>query len=287
MKEGTSPVIQAAELLEIGQIKELVLVDASNGKNAKINYQEKHLAGALFVDLNTQLADIKDDLSKGGRHPLPTVEQFSKVLSSLGISKQSHVIIYDDKSASNAAARFWWMLKSIGHASVQVLNGGLQQAEKAGYPLSQGIEEPVLSEPYEIQRWQLPLADMFEVERAVQNKDTTVIDVRDRERFNGEIEPIDLVAGHIPGAINIPFSMNLDNNGLFLPPTELKKMYQETLNKTQAENIIVHCGSGVTACHTLLAMAYSGLEIPKLYVGSWSEWSRNNKPMVTKYDLKV
>ena len=124
------PIIQVSELLQLYKSENLVIIDASNGKNAKSNYDEIHLAGALFIDLNTQLADIATDFAFGGRHPLPNIEDFADTLSHLGISKDSHVIVYDDKNGSNAAARFWWMLKAIGHENVQVLNGGFQKAEK-------------------------------------------------------------------------------------------------------------------------------------------------------------
>lgn len=269
------PLIQVTELLQLAKSSDLVLIDATNGKNARENYTQKHLAGARFVDLDSQLADIKADVSQGGRHPLPTLAQFSETLGKLGISPQSHVVVYDDKSGANAAARFWWMLLAIGHSRVQVLDGGIQAAERAGLPMNAGPEPQKEGLPYPIDGWQLPQADMAEVEQVAQNPDYLVIDVRDHDRYLGLVEPIDLIAGHIPGAINIPFSENLDANGLFKSPAELKALYQEAFAGRPTDHLIVHCGSGVTACHTLLAVAQAGLEIPKLYVGSWSEWSRN------------
>jgi thiosulfate/3-mercaptopyruvate sulfurtransferase len=282
MADYISPIIQASELLKIYLNENLVLVDVSSGKEAKIRYEKKHLEGAIHIDLNTQLADIKEDFSNGGRHPLPGVKQFSKTLRGLGISAGSHLVLYDDKGGANAAARLWWMLRSAGHKKVQVLNGGFQAAEKIGFPINSKVKNLDPKEDYEIERWILLRADMSEVERFSNSEDKLVIDVRDAERFNGEIEPIDLIAGHIPGAINIPFSENLDADGLFLPAEKLKEKYRQVFGKIQSENIIVHCGSGVTACHTLLAIACAGLEIPRLYVGSWSEWSRNKRPMKTK-----
>jgi thiosulfate/3-mercaptopyruvate sulfurtransferase len=276
-----SPIIQASELLDLYKSKNLVLIDANTGINAKANYEEKHLDGALFVDLNSQLADIKEDASIGGRHPLPKIEDFAQTVANLGISSASRVVIYDDKNGSNAAARLWWMLKSLGHEKVQVLNGGFQEAEKIGFPTSSKTEIVTKAEAYKTKNWKLQIATIDEVEKVSQDKNHIVIDVRDVERYNGETEPIDLVAGHIPGAINIPFTENLDKNGLFLNPKELKEKYSKVLEKVKTENTIVHCGSGVTACHTLLAIAYAELEIPKLYVGSWSEWSRNNKTIAT------
>ncbi|MBF2707612.1 sulfurtransferase [Flavobacterium soyangense] len=277
MTINISPIIQAQELLTLYKSENLIIVDVSNGKNAKLNYEAKHLEGAIFIDLNTQLAEINDDLSIGGRHPLPKIENFAKTVSNLGISPKSHIIIYDDKNGSNASARFWWMLKSIGHEKVQVLNGGIQEAEKNNFPISSKTEIINKTETYKVTNWKLKIAEIEEVEKVSQNENHIVIDVRDAERYNGEIEPIDLIAGHIPGAINVPFTENLDENGLFLSPNLLKEKYEKIFGNVEAENIIVHCGSGVTACHSLLAIAYAGLEIPKLYVGSWSEWSRNNK----------
>lgn len=281
MTDNLTTIINAADLLANFQKKNIVLVDATNSKNAKSDYQQKHLQGALFVDLNTQLADIKDDVSLGGRHPLPSLEKFATTLAELGISSDSHVVIYDHANGANAAARFWWMLRAVGHAKVQVLNGGFREAERIGFPISGEVETSNQAEPYKIEGWSLPVSDIFEVQEVSQNKDHSVIDVRENQRYRGRSEPIDLVAGHIPGAINVPFSTNLDANQLFLPPNELKQKYQTIFAGKSAENIIVHCGSGVTACHTLLAIAYAGLAIPKLYVGSWSEWSRNGKPIAT------
>lgn len=282
MNLNIPPIIQSAALLKLYKSENLVIIDARSGKNARTNYEEKHLDGALFVDLDSQLAEIKGDVSIGGRHPLPKIENFAKTLSDLGISEKSHVVIYDDKNGSNAAARFWWMLKAIGHEKVQVLDGGFQAAEKSNFPTSATTEISNKTALYKVANWKLPIAELDEVENVSQDKNHIVIDVRETSRFNGETEPIDLIAGHIPGAINIPFTENLDENGLFLPPNELKEKYEKIFQDVKSENIIVHCGSGVTACHSLLAIASAALEIPKLYVGSWSEWSRNSKKIETK-----
>lgn len=280
-----SPIIEVNELLRIYKDSDVMIFDVSNHKNSKINYEAEHLEGAFFIDLNTQLADIKNDYADGGRHPLPEIENFAKTLTGLGITKEKHIVIYDDKNGSNASARFWWMLKSAGHEKVQVLNGGLNQAKKYNFPLSSKIENVNKhSMPYFFDKWILPTIEMNDVERMSQNPDYLIIDVRDKDRFDGKTEPIDLVAGHIPNAMNIPFTENLDGSGLFLRKSELRNKYQKLFGKLDPENIIVHCGSGVTACHTLLALDYAGFEIPKLYVGSWSEWSRNNK-IIEKMDF--
>nr|MBC7613407.1 sulfurtransferase [Pseudopedobacter sp.] len=274
-------IIQTADLLQIYPSKNLILIDVSNGENSKSNYDKKHLDGALFVNLNSDLADIKDNFALGGRHPLPHLQAFSKTLSNLGISKNSHVVIYDERNGANAAARFWWMLKSVGHEKVQVLNGGIKEAEKVNFSINNKVVIPNKVEAYQVDNWELQTASISEVEKVSESDDHIVIDVRDATRYNGETEPIDLIAGHIPGAINIPFTENLDKDGLFLSPDKLKSKYAKAFGAIKPENIIVHCGSGVTACHTLLALDYAGIEIPKLYVGSWSEWSRNGKKMIT------
>ena len=272
-----SPIIKPEDLTWLNQDDEIVIVDASAG--SKVRYDEQHLAGAIFVDVNDDLANI-GDFAVSGRHPLPGLEQFANTLQKLGITKHSHVIVYDDKNGGNAAARLWWMLISVGHEKVQVIDGGFQAAVKANVPTTNKVEIPKSVGQYEVNSWNLPLADIDEVERVSKADDHIVIDVRDANRFAGLTEPIDTIAGHIPGAINIPFTENLDADGRFLNPEVLRENYTKALEKVKPENVIVHCGSGITACHTLLAIDYAGLPIPKLYVGSWSEWSRNNKEMV-------
>ncbi|WEK20911.1 MAG: sulfurtransferase [Candidatus Pedobacter colombiensis] len=271
-----SSIIQPEELVLLDK-NDFILFDVSAG--SKPRYDEQHLNGAFYLDLNTDLADIKD-FAIGGRHPLPTFEHFAQLLGKYGVTKNTHVIVYDDKNGSNAAARFWWMLKSIGHEKVQVLNGGYAAAIKTGFAVNAEVPSAKPTPPYQITEWQLPLAEIDEVEVATNSDNYAIIDVRDANRFAGLTEPIDLIAGHIPGAINIPFTENLDANGAFLAPEILKEKYSKALADYKFENVIVHCGSGVTACHTLLAIDYAGLKIPKLYVGSWSEWSRNNKKMI-------
>lgn len=282
MSNKLSPIINADELLKLSKESEIVIIDARAGINAEESFKAQHLKGARYVDLNNDLAAVEKDPANGGRHPLPSFSKFSEVLSQLGISPSSHVIIYDDKNGSNAAARFWWMLQAVKHEKAQVLNGGLQEAIKAGFPVSSEIDNFETSQNYPVSEWKLKTANIEEVEKARNNSESIVIDVRDKNRFDGLTEPLDLIAGHIPGAVNVPFSENLDENGLFKSPEILAQKYTSVLKDKAAENIIVHCGSGVTACHTLLAMDYAGLEIPKLYVGSWSEWSRNDREMATK-----
>jgi len=271
----TNSIINANELYQISNDPNIRIFDVRTGPNAKEEYQKKHLKNAVFVDLNNDLAEI-DDPKDGGRHPLPAFSNFIKTLAKLGIDKDSQVVIYDDKNGANAGARFWWMMKAVGHKNVQVLNGGLQSAENQSYPLNSGDENyPETEYVSEFNDWQLPQFWIDDVKAATENPDFLIVDVRESQRYQGITEPIDLVAGHIPNAENFPFSDNLDENGLFRSPEILKEKYTEFFKNKDPKQIIFHCGSGVTACHSLLALDHAGFEIPNLYVGSWSEWSRN------------
>ena len=273
--QNLSPIIEVDELMQISENQNLRIFDVRTGSNAKENYIKKHLEYSVFVDLNSDLAEI-DDPKNGGRHPLPKFEDFIKILGELGIDKNSHIVIYDDKNGANAAARFWWMLRAVGHKNVQVLNGGLQVAQNQNYPLS-SVEEYYPETKYisDYQDWQLPQVWIDDVKKASQDSDSMIVDVRESQRFDGIMEPIDLVAGHIPNAQNFPFIDNLDEKGLFKSPEVLRNLYSELFDNYEKSKIIFHCGSGVTACHSLLALDYAGFDIPNLYVGSWSEWSRN------------
>ncbi|MDR3024195.1 sulfurtransferase [Chryseobacterium sp.] len=275
-----SPITSPSELKNL-PTENLIILDARTGKEVKQSYLEKHIKGARFVDLDKDLAEIGEDAAFGGRHPLPSIEKFAETLSDLGIAENSHIIVYDDKNASNAAARAWWMLRSFGLEKVQVLDGGMQAAEKSGLEFSSGEEIFDKVSLIKREQWLLPVSTLEIVENELENDSSTVVDVRDAYRYKGESEPIDLVAGHIPGAINIPFSENLDENGNFLSPEILKEKYSRLL-EGKAEHLIIHCGSGVTACHTILALDYAGFPIPDLYVGSWSEWSRREGKEIGK-----
>lgn len=266
-----SPLILASELLNIRSNKNLVILDASNQKS----YLEHHLEGAVFVDLNTQLSSIKEDASNGGRHPLPSFSQFIQTLGQLGITPQHHLIVYDRDNGANAAARLWWMLRAVGLTKVQVINGGYQEAINNNFPTEKGASKtpnPIVFTTT-LKNWSLPTVLIKEIDGLIKTDDSVIIDVRDSYRYRGDSEPIDLIAGHIPTAINIPFSENLDEDGLFLSEEELYDKYESFITK----DTVVYCGSGVTACHTLLAIEYAGLPMPNLYVGSWSEWSRNKR----------
>ncbi|WP_300669794.1 sulfurtransferase [Soonwooa sp.] len=267
------PILRLQDFIKIKDNPEIRIYDVRTGPNAVENYKSEHVKNAAYVSLDKDLAEI-GDFKIGGRHPLPSAEKFAETLGNLGINPNSHVVIYDDKNGGNAAARFWWMLKALGHEKVQVLDGGLQHAKANNIEIESG-DFKYEKTHYPSSNWNLPTIKIDDVEKATQDKDFVIIDVRENQRYAGITEPIDLIAGHIPNAINIPFAENLDDNGNFKTSEELHEKYKDIFDKHSKNQIVVHCGSGVTACHTLLAMSEAGYEIPNLYVGSWSEWSRN------------
>lgn len=283
MENILSPIIQAGEAGLYINNPDVIFVDARGGPDAFARYHAGHVPGAVFVDLENELSKKSEDASRGGRHPLPDPGDFASTLGKLGISSSTHVLVYDDKAGANAAARFWWMMRAAGHRRIQVIDGGYTSITDAGLPISKQIEKPLpATKPYPFTRWQLPTTDMETVATAANENDHLVIDVRESYRYRGEREPIDLVAGHIPGALNIPYLDNLQADGRFRSPGELATQYEAVIGKRDKSKVIVHCGSGVTACHTLLAMEYAGMSGASLYIGSWSEWSRNNKPVGTQ-----
>ena len=274
-----SPLIEIEELRsEKGPI---ILIDARAGADARQRYDAGHLKGAQFADLDKDLALLPENAANGGRHPLPPIESFAKKLGEWGITPDSHVVVYDDKAAAFGGARLWWMLRAIGHKKVQVLNGGLKAAIDAGVPLSTEPYAAPGTAPYPVPNSFPGTADIEETGKAAKDSHKMVIDVRETPRYLGQTEPIDLIAGHIPGAENLPYTLNLDANGKYKSPEELKAAYEKFLGDVKPDDVIVHCGSGVTACHTLLGMDYAGITGPKMYVGSWSEWSRRDLPIAT------
>ncbi len=258
----------------------LVLVDARRGRDA---FLVSHLRGARWVDLDRDLAAHAEDASRGGRHPLPSPEHFARVLGRLGIGPESRVVIYDDQGGALASARLWWMLRSYEHPRVRVLDGGWQAIEEAARAGLLTLESGAVADawsgqgpsPHPVRAWVSDEADIDDVERLREDPRWILIDVRAGERYRGENETLDPVAGHIPGAVNVPYAQNLDGRGRFLDAATLRHKYEALLAGRPITQTIVQCGSGVTACHTLLALERAGLSGALLYVGSWSEWCRN------------
>ncbi|GAA0540417.1 sulfurtransferase [Chitinophaga japonensis] len=258
---------------------EVILIDVRAGADARQRYLAGHLPNAVFASLDEDLASKPADAAYGGRHPLPALADFAATLGRWGVTPNSHVIVYDDKAAAMGGARLWWMLRAIGHQHVQVLNGGLKAATDHGITLSTDDYQPQPAPAYPVPAAYNGTADIDEVAAAVKSADRIVIDVREEARYLGKTEPLDLIAGHIPGAANLFYAGNMGADGKYLPPEQLAALYQGAIGDVKPENVIVHCGSGVTACHTLLGMASAGITAPKLYVGSWSEWSRRDLPI--------
>lgn len=251
------------------------LSDPEAGRRA---YTQAHIPGARYVHLNDDLAGPIG--ANTGRHPLPDPVRLARTLGAWGIDAKVQVVVYDD-SFGSMAARLWWLLRWLGHAAVAVLDGGIQGWQRAGGALTS--DAPVLAPKTFKARPDASLWVNAEfVQRAMAQGTHVLIDARAEERFSGESEPFDKVAGHVPGAINSPFEDNLSVASSFQSPAELRAHY-ETLLAGKAPTQAIHmCGSGVTACHNLLAMEHAGLSGAKLYAGSWSEWITDaHRPVAT------
>ncbi len=234
--------------------------DTSAGQQA---YQEKHIPGAVYAHLDTDLSN--PPTTDYGRHPLPPAEKLCATFGRLGIDAHKQVIVYDDARGA-FAARLWWLLRYMGHEAVALLDGGWTAWVEAGYPISSGEEQnrpcPFSGIPHH--EWLVRLDEL--------PTQALLVDSRDPARYRGEIEPLDPRAGHIPGATNYFYGNNLDSRGRFLVPEQLQQQLLEVIGATRPQEVVFYCGSGVTACLNLLAMKYAGLPEGKLYAGSWSEW---------------
>ena len=238
------------------------LIDPSRSRDI---YESGHIPGAVFVDLDHDLAAPPDI---DGRHPLPDVSTFASTLGRLGITPDSDVVVYDDV-AGRYAARMWWMLWSIGHHRVRLLDGGYQT-----------WLGDIETGPFTPAPASYPVPDRFRgVATRGELSGRVLIDARAGERYRGEVEPVDPKAGHIPGAINISTSRNLRSDGRFLDAADLAGVYS-----AMPPDAIVSCGSGVTACHDALAMVIAGHAMPDVYIGSFSEWSRHDLPVAVGPD---
>lgn len=247
----------------------------------RLGYLEGHIPGALYAHLD---ADLSAQLRPGsGRHPLPDRAALLERFSRWGIDSASQVVVYDTSSGM-MAARLWWLLRWMGHASVALLDGGLARWQREGNPLS--TESPQITPRRFLEHAALEqTVSSEELLARLAAPDYLLIDVRTAERYHGEVEPLDRVAGHIPGACNLPLQKSLDADGNFLAPDQLHALYRPLLDTHQPHKVAVMCGSGVTACHTLIALRVAGLPGAALYAGSWSEWIADPKrPVVTKED---
>jgi thiosulfate/3-mercaptopyruvate sulfurtransferase len=241
-------------------------------------YLKAHILGARYADLNRDLAAAVQ--AHTGRHPLPAPEAFARRMGALGIGHDSQVVAYDEANGS-FAARLWWLLRWIGHDRVAVLDGGFKAWLARGGEVQSG-DTLVPARHLGVRLQPHAVSSSDEVATALKSPDTLLLDARAAERFAGSVEPIDPVAGHIPGAVNHPFSANLEADGRFLPRDELERRWRARLGSKTPENVIAMCGSGVTACHNLLSLELAGLPGGKLFAGSWSEWIRDPRRPVAR-----
>ena len=242
-------------------------------------YIRSHITGAIYAHLNTDLSSPVIQ-GKTGRHPLPDPNELARKLGNWGIDERIQVIVYDQKSGA-MAARLWWLLQWLGHKDVAVLDGGFQSWISFGFPADDHIPS---NNPrkFKIQMQRDMIADTVEVNQLSKASLNKLIDSRDPDRFSGENEPIDPVSGHIPNAINIPYKLNLNAEGHWKDPQDLKKRFHLIEGGKQDTSPVFYCGSGVTACHNILAFKRAGLRQAKLYPGSWSEWILNKENPVAK-----
>jgi len=252
--------------------------DLARPEDGRARYLDEHLPGSIYADLNRDLA--APPTGGSGRHPLPPPAVFASRLRSWGVNADSLVVAYDD-GGGMYAARLWWMLRWLGHDDVAVLDGGMRRWMQLGLPLDDEVPVPAPGNFVERLRPQAAV-DSAAVLAATGDPALRILDARSPERYRGEVEPIDRVAGHVPAARNHPFGLSLDAQGRFLPPEELRAALLASLDGVPAELAIAMCGSGVSACHLLLALEHAGLHGGRLYPGSWSEWSADpSRPVRT------
>lgn len=266
-----TPLIAAADLA--ARLGTVVLIDTSfdlgDTAAGEASYRAAHLPGAFYLHLDRDLSTAKT--GRNGRHPLPAREVFAATVGALGITPGTPVVVYDRQGAMYAA-RAWWMLRWLGHREVAVLDGGLPAWQAAGAALDTGdgpvrpggAAYPLSPEPA------MPTLDADALQAALGH--ICLIDARAPERYRGDVEPLDPVGGHIPGALNRLFKDNLGADGRFLPTEALRAAFEPLVGAHRIDQVVQQCGSGVTACHNLLAMEAAGLGTTALYPGSWSEW---------------
>jgi thiosulfate/3-mercaptopyruvate sulfurtransferase len=277
-------IISTTELFRNLDNPKWVIIDArfslSDASIGKVKYLEGHISGAVYVHLEE---DLSGPVIKGstGRHPLPDEERVREVFSKWGIPPDGQVVVYDDMGGALAAVRVWWMLRWFGFEAAAVLDGGWQAWQKSGFPVRKGMETrsvvPFIGKP----RADLVVSTQ-QVESIRLDPSWRLLDARSADRFRGENETIDPVAGHIPGAISAPYARNLNPDGTFRNVASLRAYYKRIIGGVPPERVVVYCGSGVTSIHDILAMLHAGLGEARLYAGSWSEWITDPARLVEK-----
>ena len=290
-QEHYNTLISAEQLLQLkASGKPLMVFDCSfdlmNPPAGHAQYLQAHIPGAVFADLDKNLSaphGAPDDeghvatsvqAASGGRHPLPTRERFAVWLSSVGFSNEMQAVVYD-RNGANYCGRLWWMLRWAGHDAVAVLDGGLQAWQATGNSASSGEEPGHFQSNFELGQPLETLKTVDQVESDLGQPAQTLIDARAPARYRGEVEPLDPVSGHIPGALNRPFSSNIAADGRFKPAALLKAEFDELLAGRDPATVVHQCGSGVSATPNVLAMRIAGFAPTALFAGSWSEWCSN------------
>jgi len=280
------PLVDASTLERLLESGNAVAVDVRHDlmkpDAGRAAYASGHIPGAFFLHLDQDLSGPQRTPEGRflGRHPLPDRARLAHRLGALGVGDDTLLVAYDEADGMYAA-RLWWLALWLGHAKAAVLDGGLRAWQAAGLPVTHETPHAV---PREL-RPRDPLvatADVEEIERALGTSRLRVIDARAPERYRGDVEPLDAKAGHIPGALNRPFKANVASDGRFKPREALKRELEPLVQGMARDALVSQCGSGVTACHNILAMAAAGLALPRLYPGSWSEWSSSpSRPVAT------
>lgn len=276
----TSTLVSAANLANHLSDPHWLIVDCrfdlARSEAGAAAYAAGHIPNAVYAHLDRDLSSPITATS--GRHPLPTPDQFAATLSSWGLTDDTQVVAYDADTGAYAA-RLWWLLRWAGHRKVAVLDGGLKAWSAAGLPVTTEIAQRAPTR-FKVHPDRSLWLDADEVAERVRRSDWRLLDARGAERYAGTIEPIDKVAGHVPGALNHPFALNLAADGRFLPAEELRARFEKSQataggTRIDDQHTIAMCGSGVTACHLLLGLEIAGKSGAKLYAGSWSEWLRD------------
>jgi thiosulfate/3-mercaptopyruvate sulfurtransferase len=257
------------------------LMDPASGEQ---QYLGSHLPGAVYASLDNALSDKGQpdasgqlqphaDAASGGRHPLPSRERFAMWLSRVGFANDMQAVVYD-RNGANYCGRLWWMLKWAGHDAVAMLDGGLQAWQAAGGEVAAGAEPSHFQTNFELGEPLRTLVSTDQVAARLKHPKQTLVDARAPQRYRGEVEPLDPVAGHIPGALNRPFGQNIAADGKFKPPAQLRDEFEQLLAGRDPAGVVHQCGSGVSAVPNLIAMELAGVPPTALYAGSWSEWCR-------------
>ena len=246
--------------------------DLLHPESGLLEYQKEHIPGARFADLNTNLAGIPTDTS--GNHPIPDLDKFNEFLSRNGVNSSKQIVVYDSVGGSYAV-RLWWLINGCNHKKVAILDGGFTVWNSKHLPVDSNLEN-VLPSHFNSEFHLESVVYLTEMEGAIEEKDFLIIDARSPERFRGEVEPYYSIAGHIPGASNMFYQNNFDNNGMFQSKFQLFSQYKDLLCGKDPEKVIFYCGSGVTSLLNHFAMQMIGMKGSRVYIGSWSEWIKHH-----------